>query len=67
MTGRRRRRGKSGGNLRLDDGDSAPAVDSDGEGADENGDETATMMVTSPTDDDDDVSDDVTTGGDRTA
>nr|BAD08780.1 hypothetical protein [Oryza sativa Japonica Group] len=53
MNGRRRRRGKGGGVLRLDDDGDVPAVNSDGEGADEDGGATATTMATSPSDGDD--------------
>nr|AAP50982.1 hypothetical protein [Oryza sativa Japonica Group]ABF97987.1 retrotransposon protein, putative, unclassified [Oryza sativa Japonica Group] len=44
---------KSGGDDWLDDDGGVPAVDSDGRGADEDGDATATTMATSPSDGDD--------------
>ena len=44
---------KGGGDLRLDDDGGAPAVYSDGEGADEDGGDLATTMATSPSDGDD--------------
>nr|BAD62101.1 hypothetical protein [Oryza sativa Japonica Group]BAD62406.1 hypothetical protein [Oryza sativa Japonica Group] len=52
MNGRRRRRGKGGGVLRLDDDGDAPSVYSGGERADEDGDATVTTMVTFPSDGD---------------
>jgi Domain of unknown function (DUF834). len=50
--GRRRRRGGNDEALRVDDGDDAPAVFDGGEGADEDGDGSATTMTTFPSDGD---------------
>ncbi|BAD53196.1 hypothetical protein [Oryza sativa Japonica Group] len=47
LAGIRRHDSANGGHLRVDGGDGAPVVDNDGEGADEDGDETATTTVTS--------------------
>nr|AAV24755.1 hypothetical protein [Oryza sativa Japonica Group] len=49
--GRRRRRGRSGGNLRVDGGNGAPAVFGGGEAADGDGDDLANPMVATAIDD----------------
>jgi Domain of unknown function (DUF834). len=52
INGRRRRRGGSGEALRVDDGDDAPAVFGGSEGADEDGDATASTTAAFPSDGD---------------